>query len=117
MKIDLSYLKEMSGGDQQLVVEMINIFKEQVGEFARDMEELLSNKDYLALGKLAHKAKSSISIMGLNDLSKDLKTLENLASEGKQTDIYQVLIEKFKKETNNAVTELDEILQNLESYF
>jgi HPt (histidine-containing phosphotransfer) domain-containing protein len=117
MKIDLSYLKEMSGGDQQLVVEMIDIFKEQVGDFGKEMEELLSKKDYLALGKLAHKAKSSISIMGLNELSKDLKTLENLAREGKQPDIYPVLIEKFKKETNDAVTDLDEILQNLESYF
>ncbi len=117
MKIDLSYLKEMSGGDKDLIFEMIDIFKEQVDEFTRDMERYLSDKDFISLGKLAHKAKSSISIMGLHDLSNDLKTLENLAREGQKTEEYPALIEKFKKETNKAVKELDEILQNFESYF
>ncbi len=116
MKIDLSYLKEMSGGNQELVIEMIDIFKEQVNEFNSGMEEFLSKKDYLSLGKLAHKAKSSISIMGLGELSSELKTLENLAKEGKQTEKYPALIEKFKKDTSEAIKELDKILENLESY-
>ena len=116
MKIDLSYLKEMSGGNKELVIEMIDIFKEQVDEFTKGMEELLANKDYLSLGKLAHKAKSSISIMGLSELSNELKTLENLAKEGKQTEKYPELIEKFRKDTGDAIKELDKILENLESY-
>ena len=46
MKTDLSYLQEMSGGNQELVIEMINIFKNQVVEFARDMEDHLQKKEY-----------------------------------------------------------------------
>ncbi len=38
MKTDLSYLSEMSGGNKELIQEMINIFLSQVGEFTRDME-------------------------------------------------------------------------------
>lgn len=117
MKIDLTYLQEMSGGNQDLVLEMIDIFKGQVDAFANEMETHLSNKDYLSLGKLAHKAKSSISIMGLSDLSNDLKSLENLAKEGKHTEKYPGLIDKFKQGTKEAVKELDEVLQNLELYF
>ena len=116
MKINLSYLKEMTGGNQELVQEMIDIFKNQVEEFSHDMEEYLNEKDYLSLSKLAHKAKSSISIMGLDDLSSDMKVLENLAKSGKETEKYPLLVDKFKKETKTAVEELDEVLQNLELF-
>ncbi len=34
MKTDLSYLKEMSGGNKELVLEMITIFRDQVAEFS-----------------------------------------------------------------------------------
>ncbi len=116
MKVNLSYLKEWSGGDQVKIQEMIDIFRNQVEEFARDMDEYLNKKDYLALGKLAHKAKSSISIMGLDDLSKDMKILENLAKSGEEAEKYPILVDRFKKETKKAVEELDEVIQNLESF-
>ena len=116
MKINLSYLKEMTGGNQALVQEMIDIFKDQVAEFSHNMEEYLNKKDYTSLGNLAHKAKSSISIMGLDDLSSDMKVLETLAKEGKETEKYPMLVDKFKKETKKAVEELDEVLQNLELF-
>ena len=116
MTINLSYLKEMTGGNQALVQEMIDIFKDQVVEFSHDMDEYLNKKDYISLGKLAHKAKSSISIMGLDDLSGDMKELENLTKSGKETEKYPLLVDKFKKQTKKAVEELDEVLQNLELF-
>jgi HPt (histidine-containing phosphotransfer) domain-containing protein len=116
MKINLSYLKEMTGGNQALMQEMIDIFKNQVKEFSRDMDEYLNKEDYVSLGMLAHKAKSSISIMGLDDLSNDMKVLENLAKSGKEPEKYPLLVDKFKKETKEAVEELDEVLQNLELF-
>jgi HPt (histidine-containing phosphotransfer) domain-containing protein len=107
----------MSGGNKDLIKEMISIFIAQVGEFSRDMENHLAKKEYELLGKLAHKAKSSISIMGLNDLAKDLKRLENLAKEGKEVDKYAGIIFFFKDETQMAVLELKEISQKIDTYF
>ena len=105
MKTDLSYLQEMSGGNRELVIEMIDIFKSQVVEFGKDMKNHLQKKEFEQLGKLAHKAKSSISIMGLNNLVKDLKTLENLAREGKNPEKYPELISNFVKVTTEAIEE------------
>ena len=116
MKVNLSYLREWSDGDKGKVLEMINIFKSQIEEFAHDMDEYLEKKDYIALGKLAHKAKSSISIMGLDELSKDMKELENLTKSGKEEDKYSILVNKFKQETAIAVKELDDVLQNSDSF-
>ncbi|MBN2349818.1 MAG: Hpt domain-containing protein [Bacteroidales bacterium] len=117
MKTNLTYLRDMSAGNKDLVREMIEIFISQVKEFTIGMDDLLAKKDYLQLGKLAHKAKSSISIMGLNDLAADLKTLENMTKEGKDNDLYKKIVENFKVETNNAIIELEEVKENLDLYF
>lgn len=116
MKVDLTYLKNMSAGNKDLILEMIGIFKTQVVEFSDGMDDFLKNKDYEQLGRLAHKAKSSISIMGLNDLAVDLKNLENLSKAGEQIETYPVLIEKFKVVTAEALLELDEVVRNIDIY-
>jgi HPt (histidine-containing phosphotransfer) domain-containing protein len=117
MKTDLTYLRNMSAGNKDLVKEMIEIFKTQVTEFVSDMDSLLQNKEYENLGRLAHKAKSSISIMGLNDLAVELKTFEIIAKAGVDVEKYPNFIEKFKSETTEAISELDEIASNLDIYF
>jgi HPt (histidine-containing phosphotransfer) domain-containing protein len=117
MKTDLSYLREMSGGNKELVLEMISIFKSQVIEFAQEMDKLLENKEFELLGKLAHKAKSSVSIMGLNDLAIQLKNLENMTKENQNIAEYPGIIAYFKNETKEAITELDVVINNLELYF
>ncbi|MBN2485586.1 MAG: Hpt domain-containing protein [Bacteroidales bacterium] len=116
MKIDLTYLRDMSAGNKALVIEMIEIFKRQVVEFVEQMSALNDKQDYENLGKLAHKAKSSISIMGLNDLAKDLKTFENIAKAGVETEKYPIFIGRFRDETSDAVAELDEVLNNIDIY-
>jgi HPt (histidine-containing phosphotransfer) domain-containing protein len=117
MKTDLSYLRDMSGGNQELVLEMINIFKDQVVEFSREMDQHLEKKEYELLGKLAHKAKSSVSIMGLQDLAVELKNLENLTREGKKVQSYAGIISRFKQVTSEAIEELNVVSNNIELYF
>lgn len=117
MKIDLSYLREMSGGNKELVVEMISIFNSQVVEFGESMDQLLSSGQFELLGKLAHKAKSSVSILGLEDLAQQLKNLENSAREGKNIETYAAIVAAFKQETAEAVRELTLVTNNLELYF
>lgn len=116
MRINLAYLKEMSAGNTDLANEMINIFIEQVDEFSTLLTEHYNNEEYVKLGRLAHKAKASISIMGLEELATDLKRLELLAVEGKDKDQYPIIINRFKTETDEAVEELKEVTSNIELY-
>lgn len=106
----------MSAGNKDLILEMIGIFKSQVVEFNEGMDTLYQNKDYEQLGRLAHKAKSSISIMGLNELATDLKSFENLAKAGEQIEKYPEFIANFKKVTADALEELDEVTKNIDIY-
>jgi HPt (histidine-containing phosphotransfer) domain-containing protein len=110
--INLSYLESMSGGSKSLVKEMVEIFLEQVPEFTGEMKEFLSKKDYQSLGLLAHKAKSSVAIMGMDELAQSLKDFELLAKENKDVESYPSYIEKFEQSCKEAVKELKDIIEN-----
>lgn len=111
MKTDLSYLLSMSGGDDSLIFEMIEIFNTQVEEMREEMQKLESEGNFDALSKLAHKAKSSVAIMGMNSLSDSLKELEILARDMIRTDSYKAYIDRFVLETQEATIELNEYVR------
>jgi HPt (histidine-containing phosphotransfer) domain-containing protein len=108
MVTDLTYLTNMAGGNPEIIKEMIQIFVDQVEEYIRDMNRFLNEKDYISMGKLAHKSKSSVAIMGMNDLATELKTLELLAKEGKEPEKYPLMVENFESQCKAAIVELNE---------
>jgi HPt (histidine-containing phosphotransfer) domain-containing protein len=110
--INPDYLDSISGGDPQFIAEIVTMFRDQVNEFFEEMKLLYSRKDYPALGMMAHKAKSSVAIMGMSELANMLKTLELSAKEGKDTELYESYINKFGEDTKNAVTELNDLVNN-----
>jgi HPt (histidine-containing phosphotransfer) domain-containing protein len=111
--INTEYLYSVSGGDPDITREIIGMFKTQSIEIHTEMEVRFSQKDYQYLGQLAHKAKSSVAIMGMNDLATMLKTLELQAKEGINTEMYESYIQRFKTETDAAVIELDDYVTKL----
>jgi len=108
MITDLNYLKTMSGGDAIFIAEMISLFREQMEEYAELMPKLLLEKDYDGLSKLAHKAKSSVAVMGMKAVAELLKELEILAHEEKDKDRYDGMVGEFLKQGKLAVTELEQ---------
>jgi len=81
--IDLSYLEDMSGNNKDIMNEMVEIFLEQTPEFTEGISEYFENKQWTNLGAVAHKAKSSVRIMGMNDLGDCLEKIEHY-SKGNQ---------------------------------
>ncbi|NLV19360.1 MAG: Hpt domain-containing protein [Bacteroidetes bacterium] len=108
--INTEYLDSVSGDDDTVISELIDIFREQVIEIKNEMQQLLSEKDYYSLGLLAHKAKSSVAIMGMDELASILKTFELEAKEGLNPEKYGNYINKFGNDTAGAVKELDHLL-------
>lgn len=114
MKTDLTYLKTMAGGSKELITEMINIFCTQVKEYSEEMTNLLKDKKYDELGRLAHKAKSSVAIMGMKDLADKLKTLELLTKDNaKNAETYPEYVDQFIEECAIASIELKQELSKL----
>jgi HPt (histidine-containing phosphotransfer) domain-containing protein len=110
--INMEYLDSVSGGDPGIINEIVLIFKDQVVEMYNEMRSLLEEKKYTSLGLLAHKAKSSVAIMGMKELADMLKTFELQAKEGKEPQLYESYLERFKSETNQAILEVDDLMSN-----
>jgi HPt (histidine-containing phosphotransfer) domain-containing protein len=109
--INIEYLDSVSGGDLGITKEIVEMFREQVVEIYEEMRSLYDEKKYASLGLLAHKAKSSVAIMGMDDLATMLKTFELQAKEGQNPGEYLSYIERFRVETAEAVAELDDLIK------
>ncbi len=111
---DLSYLKEITGGESSIVIEMVEMFLAQVDEFKTNLNQHLNDKNWVDLGKEAHKAKSSVLIMGMEDLGKNLKHLQLLTEEEKEIETYPDYVKMFIEQCDAAVIELQEEMKNLQ---
>jgi HPt (histidine-containing phosphotransfer) domain-containing protein len=110
--INMEYLDSVSGGDPGIINEIVAIFKEQSVEMHNEMNSFLTAKNYKSLGLLAHKAKSSVAIMGMKELAEMLKTFEIQAREGKESHLYESYLVRFKSETQEAIREIEDIIKN-----
>jgi HPt (histidine-containing phosphotransfer) domain-containing protein len=111
--INPEYIESVSGGDAETIRELVSIFSDQVVEFALEMKQLLGKGDHYNLGLLAHKAKSSVAIMGMEDLSVMLKKFELDAKENRDPGNYANYVERFETETVGAVSELGDYISKL----
>jgi HPt (histidine-containing phosphotransfer) domain-containing protein len=111
--IDLAYLKSMSSGNTELIKEMIEIFKQQIPEFVADFQKALDKDDRKAIAAIAHKAKSSVSIMGIARMAAVLKDMENKAKEGGDLNLISEWIEEFNSVCYQAIVELDVELEKI----
>ncbi|MGA1976753.1 MAG: Hpt domain-containing protein [Bacteroidales bacterium] len=110
--INTDYLDSVTAGDVDTMHEIIKIFREQIAEFHSEMMSLLEKKEYYSLGLLAHKAKSSVAIMGMSDLASMLKAFEMQAKEGKETEKYESYVSRFGIDTQEAMKELEDLEKN-----
>ncbi|AWK05603.1 hypothetical protein HYN56_15705 [Flavobacterium crocinum] len=83
--IDMSFLDEMSSGDQEFKKEMTNLFIEKIPVQVEQLEKAFKVENHDAVKKIAHNMKSSLDIFMLEDLSEYATVIEEQASTGKFT--------------------------------
>lgn len=110
---NLRYLRTITEGNNEIIREMIEMFALQVPDFIKNMKNLYATSQYTALGKEAHKAKSSLQIMGMNELEKEMKTFQLKTIEGIDVENYPKYIALFEKQCLAAVEELQAELVKL----
>ena len=110
---NLRYLRTITEGNKEIIREMIEMFGLQVPDFIKNMKDLYESKQYSALGKEAHKTKSSLQIMGMNELENEMKELQLKTIEGIDVENYPRYIDLFEKQCHAALEELKTELANL----
>jgi CheY-like chemotaxis protein len=80
--IDLTYLKKVSNNNQEFIQEIINTFLESMPKSIEDINTFLKEKNWIQLGKVAHKIKPTITLMGIHSLKDKILQLEIEAKNG-----------------------------------
>ncbi|MDF9798396.1 HPt (histidine-containing phosphotransfer) domain-containing protein [Catalinimonas alkaloidigena] len=75
-QVDLTFLHSLSDGDLEFIHEMVSAFMSEIPETIALFEQHLQNKEWYAIGTLAHKIKPSIQTMGLNSTYELMKIVE-----------------------------------------
>ncbi|TRX70659.1 Hpt domain-containing protein [Carboxylicivirga sp. M1479] len=106
--INLGYLESITDGSQELIKELITIFIEQIPEFKEGFEEGINKKDWVKIAAVAHKAKSSVMSMGMEELGNtDLKNLELIAK--------MLRIDEISDSSDNS-EEIQQLKKNVDGY-
>lgn len=68
MKINLSYLQDLSGNDSEFIIDILNTFLEENPKDLEATQEAMNIGDTTQIGKLAHKMKSSFQMLGVEEI-------------------------------------------------
>ncbi|NLB25461.1 MAG: Hpt domain-containing protein [Bacteroidales bacterium] len=110
--VKLSYLKELSEESNDFIAEMINIFIRQVPVYITNMNKYLKDRNYEALNREAHTAKSSAMVFNMEETAEILKEIELTANDNNRNSI-SALISKAGNELNLACRELTDYLSEI----
>jgi HPt (histidine-containing phosphotransfer) domain-containing protein len=103
---DLTYLNEISGGDEAFVQEMINQFIEIVPGIINRLYYFYTNKDWKALASEAHKFSPNLAFVGLQAYSHLLDQIEQLSNSEVDKSAIQPLISHTEQVCNEVIIQL-----------
>ncbi|MBL6619242.1 MAG: Hpt domain-containing protein [Flavobacteriales bacterium] len=74
---NLDYLKQVFQGNDAMVQRILGLFESEVPRYFQEMESLLQQDRWEELHPLAHKAKSSIGMLGMEKLLEQVLLIEH----------------------------------------
>ena len=104
--INLSFLKEISDGNENFYKEFISLFLASAPKAISEMEKSFAAKDFISLQQIAHKIKPSFNYVGLKELNKAAARIEDLSKKLSELDEIPALINTIKTTCEIAYLEL-----------
>ncbi len=111
--VNLNYLRELAGGDNLFMAEMISLFLKQTPTNMGTLIFYLQKQDWENLKKLAHKMASGVALMGIKELQNFLAELQTYPKKQIQTDLLPLKISELKDIYHKAAEELQKELFGL----
>jgi len=110
--IDLEYIMELAGGEDEFVIEIIESYLETVGPNIRLLSEAVTDYDMDRITFLAHKLKGSFRFIGCTGPGDIMEQIENSNSRGDRMRIKE-LMSLVEKEYAGTENELKQVLHEL----
>ena len=100
----------MTSNDSTTIKELIDAFLNQLTEMRADVAYLMDCRNWGELSRLADKIKSSALMMGVEQMADEMKELELLAIEGKNTEKYPEYVVRLNELIDVINVELEPYL-------
>jgi CheY-like chemotaxis protein/HPt (histidine-containing phosphotransfer) domain-containing protein len=105
--IDYSYLREISSGDEEFMLELMATFTEQFEIGFSELKKAFENLDREQIKQVSHRLKSTSSMLGIKILSDNLNKMEIACSELNSEKVHK-LMEQLSKDQVVVISELKE---------
>lgn len=103
---NLDYLKQVFQGNEAMVLRILDIFEVEVPRYFAAMARLGQEDKWSELHPLAHKAKSSVGMLGMQPLLEDVLAIEQASRSGGSADILAPLLERAALRLESALKAL-----------
>ena len=110
---DLTYLKQVSNGDNIFIKEMISVYLKETPVAIANLEKHLLNKDWKMLTQVIHKLKPSFSFFGVKGMQTTVDSIEEYSDNETHLDLLSEMIEHVKAVCEKAMRELEEVDKTL----
>jgi PAS domain S-box-containing protein len=110
---DLSYLKEISGGNEELMKEMVNIFLTETPDMLDGLVKSAETEDWKTFREIAHKIKPSITYAGIISAERLIEKIHHDAKSQTNLDEIPGLLPEFVSVCRAAIEELKVKVQSL----
>lgn len=102
----LEKLEDIARGNQDFMKRMIKTFIQQAEKTMGEMKEALSAKDFVKIGKVAHRIKPNLEMMGVVSLHNQVRSLEGCVAQSITEQEIEKLVHHFTTELSQVLTEL-----------
>ena len=110
---DPTYLKSISFDDKEFTIEIIETFMDTINNDLINLEESLSENDYDAASKFAHKIKSNIKILLCNEAFEIIEQIERFAIKKLDDGSTKLKYERLKWLVDQSKMDMKAFIRNL----
>jgi PAS domain S-box-containing protein len=110
---NLSYLKELSDGNDEFVEEMLTMFIDSIPKSVEELDESLARSDWKQMQMTAHKMKPSFGFIGLPENQNVFQQIEKIAADMPDREQLTELMVKARVLAEQCISELKAELQNV----
>lgn len=103
---DLTMIHDLSGGDEAFIKQMVELFVDTMPASMEELQATLDQKQWEAMGKLAHKLKSTTGSMGMNAIKEEVRAVEQNCKKNENLEETPALAEKVIMVIHQTVEQL-----------
>jgi HPt (histidine-containing phosphotransfer) domain-containing protein len=113
-KFEVSLLNKRTGYDPELMKEMFLVFKEKYQEYFDLLRIRFNNNDWVGVSEIAHRAKSSVAIMGMESIREAFDKMESITSNGNEMANFETHLNNLHNDVIDAISQIEDYIQQLD---